>query len=105
MIVNYSANEIEHTFYLFPFAKIKVIELKCNADKNIENSIEYYHYLFIVRITEFWLSKCLPDEIEIITMRYFENKSLDYIAIQLGYKNHSSIIRKVNVIIKKLSQY
>lgn len=104
MIINYSTTEIEHTLYLFPFAKVKIAELERELNKDIKSSLEYNHYLFIVKVSEFWLSKCEIDEGEIIRMRFFEKRSFDYISIQLGYKNHSSIIRKTNEILKRLSK-
>lgn len=103
MIVKYTFTEIEHTLYLFPFAKSKLNEYKRCIQNNKTISIEYYHYFFIVRLSEFWMSNCTNDEIEIIKMKFFERKKVDYISIQLGYKNHSSVIRKSDNIIKKLS--
>lgn len=103
MIVNYTFTEIEHTLYLFPFAKQKLDETKRSIEKDQNAKIEYYHYFFIVNISEFWMSNCTNDEIELIKMRFFERKNFDFISIQLGYKNHSSVIRKSNNIIKKLT--
>lgn len=102
MIVNYTITEIEHTLYLFPYAQIKLEEMEKEVKDNKE-SIKYYHYCFIVKITEFWLSQCSYDEMEVITMRFFKRKSYDFIAIQLGYKSHSSVIKKIKEIMKKIS--
>lgn len=104
MITNYTLNEIEHTLYLYPIAKIKVKEIEMGNQKTTSGSIKLHHYLFITRISEYWLSTCKNDEIEIIQLRFFEHKSYDYISIQLGYKNHSSVIRKINTILKKISE-
>lgn len=45
----------------------------------------------------------MPDEVQIVSFRVFNNESYDYIAGQLGYANHSSVTRKFKGIIYKLS--
>lgn len=103
MIVNFTETEIEHTLYLFPFAVIKLNEFGRNSNDNKKNNMKFNHYMFIVNISKLWMSQCTNDEKEIIRMRFFERKRYDYISTQLGYKNHSSVIRKSKEIIKKLS--
>lgn len=102
MIANYTLTEVEYTLYLYPIAKLKSKEFKKDIKLELNNNITYHHYSFIVNISEYWMSKCTKDEIEIIRMRFFKHKNYDFISIHLGYKNHSSIIRKFNNIIKKL---
>ena len=103
MITNYTVSEIEYTLYLFPFAKFKLKELERNIRDDFDYEMEYHHYLFIFRTTEQLLETCSIDEIEIINMRFFEKKSYDFKSVQLGYKNHSSVIRKLSDIIKRMS--
>ena len=103
MISNYTTSEVEHTLYLFPFAKYRIKEYERYRKERLISHTIYNHYLFIIEISDKWLSCCTYDEIEIIKLRYFENKSYDYISIRLGYKNHSSVIRKSNSIIRKMS--
>ena len=50
-----------------------------------------------------WINTLLPDEAEIIQKRIIDKKAFDFIAIQLGYANHSSVIRKYKNILNKLS--
>ena len=48
------------------------------------------------------IKELLPDELEIISLRNFENKTFDLISIHVGYANHSSIVRKYKTIINKV---
>ena len=47
MITNYTLNEIEHTLYLYPIAKIKVKEIELGNQKTINGSIKLHHYLLL----------------------------------------------------------
>lgn len=55
-----------------------------------------------IHTVESWLSNLYPDELLIIELREFKGKSFKSIAVQCNYKNHSSVIRKHNSIIKKI---
>ena len=57
----------------------------------------------IINIVHSWINNLLPDEIEIIERRIIDKNTYDIIAIQLGYANHSSVIRKYKSILNKLS--
>ena len=63
---------------------------------------EYMFYSHIVSKVNYWLKELLPDELEIIALRNFENKTFDLISIHVGYANHSSIVRKYKSIINKV---
>ena len=86
----YQYEEIELTLKLSYFAKIHLREL--------ENILHSY----IVYIVDFWLNSLFPDEQKIIFLRIFEKKTYDCIAIETGYSNHSSIVRKYKKIVKKI---
>ena len=89
----YSNEEIELTLN---FYSIKFKELN-DHEKN-----EYMFYSHIVSKVNYWLKALLPDELEIIALRNFENKTFDLISINVGYANHSSIVRKYKNIINKV---
>lgn len=57
---------------------------------------------YIINSVELWLTTLYTDEIELIKLRFFDRKSYDHIAGYLGYKNHSSVIKKLNQILKKI---
>ncbi|UTY39513.1 hypothetical protein NMU03_01370 [Allocoprobacillus halotolerans] len=105
IVVNYSIDEIELTLKFYPISKIQLSRLsndcsKTNISKNTKNQMFYYS--FIIEKVEIWMSKLLPYEREIIELRITRKRSFDYISIQFGYANHSSIVRKYNDILKKI---
>lgn len=106
--MSYSTNEIELTlnFYSIAILQLKTLGqdkiLKNNLSTIENNSIFYYSHL--IKLVDFWLSHLLPDEVEIIESRIFKKKTFDLIAIELGYANHSSVVRKYQSIIHKLSE-
>ena len=57
---------------------------------------------FIICSVEEWLEHLYDDEKEIIILKYFKNYKLDHIAGYLGYKNHSSLLKKCNSILEKI---
>lgn len=104
MQIYYSAKEIEVLFHLYPIATLKLKELTIKKEElsDIQKNV-VIHYKYIIKFVDDILKTLPNDELEIIKMRYFKNYSFDDIAIQLGYRNHSSVIRKKNSIIKQIS--
>lgn len=101
----FKRNEISFFFKMYPIAKVKCTQLdyQLYKDKNNPILLRYYQfYNFIIRKVEKWLQKLSPDEQEIVEMRYFKNYSLEKIAINLGYANHSAILYKDKIILRKL---
>lgn len=103
----YSKEEIELTLKLYSIAKIHLNQLE--RDKIRYSDInttylndDYFYYSHIVCLVDSWLNFLLQDEVDIINLRIFNKKSYDYIASQLGYANHSSIVRKFKGIIRKI---
>ena len=100
----YSCEEIELTLKLAYYAKIHLNEIERNMQRNDKQLYEedYIFYSHIIHITSIWIDSLFPDEKEIIILRIFENKTYDSISIQVGYLNHSSIIRKYKKILYKI---
>lgn len=76
----YSNEEIELTLNFYSIAKLHI--------DNLNQALQF--------------KELLPDELEIIALRNFENKTFDLISIHVGYANHSSIVRKYKSIINKV---
>lgn len=92
---------------MYSIAKLKnddISYLLYGKNDNSSLKEDYCFYKYIVLHVEKWLKKLEKDEIEIISLRYFQNWSLENIAIKLGYANHSSVIYKLNMIIKKIER-
>lgn len=103
VIVRYTIDEIELTLKLYPISKIQLSKLSNDcSSKNDYVKKEMFYYSFIIEKVELWMSKLLPYEKEIINLRIIRKRSFDYISIQFGYANHSSIVRKYNDILKKI---
>ena len=66
--------------------------------------ISIIYYLFIIDIVDDWLQELFPDEQEIVKLRIFEKRTFDNISVQLGYCNHSSVVRKYKTIISKIRE-
>ena len=100
----YQYEEIELTLKLSYFAKIHLRELEniLQIDNDRKYNQDYIFYTYIVYIVDFWLNSLFPDEQKIIFLRIFEKKTYDCIAIETGYSNHSSIVRKYKKIVKKI---
>ena len=100
----YQYEEIELTLKLSYFAKIHLRELEniLQIDNDRKYNQDYIFYSYIVYIVDFWLNSLFPDEQKIIFLRIFEKKTYNHIAFQIGYLNHSSVIRKYKGIINKL---
>lgn len=107
--MKFSQEEVELTLNMYSIAKkhLNDMERKMifedNSKMEIAQKSNYVHYAFIIHTVDSWLKYLLPDEVEIIIMRIKRKKTFDYISIQLGYANHSSVYRKYRDIIKKLS--
>lgn len=99
--MRYTIEEIELTLKLYPISKIRLCKLS-NDCSNDSVKKEILYYSFIVEKVEFWMSKLLPYEKEIINLRIVRKRSFDYISIQFGYANHSSLVRKYNDVLKKI---
>ncbi len=105
----YSREEVELTLNLYSIAKLHLNELERNKLINSESKFSdfdmncYHYYSFIIKIVNSWVNNLLPDEIEIIQKRIVDKNTFDKIAVQLGYANHSSVIRKYKSILDKLS--
>lgn len=97
----YSNEEIELTLNFYSIAKLHIDNLNQALQfkelKDYEKN-EYMFYAHIVSKVNYWLKELLPDELEIIALRNFENKTFDLISIHVGYANHSSIVRKYKSI-------
>jgi hypothetical protein len=107
--VFYSCEEIELTLNLYSIAKTHLNELEryriVNEKDYFLNCYQnyYLYYSHIIYLVDSWLNNLMPDEVQIVSFRVFNNESYDYIAGQLGYANHSSVTRKFKGIIYKLS--
>lgn len=105
----YSREEIEFTLGLYSIAKVHLNELERKKILDYENNVSkfeincYHYYSYIINIVHSWINTLLPDEVEIIQKRIVDKNTFDYIAIQLGYANHSSVVRKYKNILHKLS--
>lgn len=82
---------------LYPKMKSNLNQAQKSDTINDLGSLNQY-----IHTVESWLSNLYPDEFLIIELREFKGKSFESIAIQCNYKNHSSVIRKHNTIIKKI---
>lgn len=101
----YSNEEIELTLNFYSIAKVHLDNLNQALhfkELNDHEKNEYMFYSHIVSKVNYWLKELLPDELEIISLRNFENKTFDLISIHVGYANHSSIVSKYNSIINKV---
>lgn len=103
----YSKEEVELTLNLYSIAKLHLreidIKLQRNQNDNAVNYSYYTYYSHLVRIVDLWTEMLLPDEIQLLELRAHYKKTFNYISIQLGYANHSSVIRKYRSIIYKIS--
>lgn len=108
--MTYTLDEVELMLTLYPIAKIHLNEIEMIKQIHNEEGLpkhEKYskdYYSFIICIVDYWLNYLFPDEIEIVTLRIFKKMTFDYISIQLGYSNHSSIVRKYRNILNKICQ-
>lgn len=59
----------------------------------------------IVEYIEACFNQLEVDERELMKLYYFQDHSLKYVTICLGYANHSSTSRKCKSILKKISRY
>lgn len=103
--MHFKKNEIVLFLEMYPIAKSKQNELAylLYGNKNdFTLELEYKFYNHIVLTVNKWLNLLDPDEIEIIELRYFKENSLENIAAKLGYSNHSSVIYKLTIILKKI---
>lgn len=94
----YSNEEIELTLNFYSIAKVHLDNLNQAIkfkELNDHKKNEYMFYSHIVSKVNYWLKELLPDELEIIALRNFENKTFDLISIHVGYANHSSIVRMI----------
>lgn len=100
----YSCEEIELTLKLAYYAKIHLNEIERNIQFNNGKmqDEDYIFYSHIIRITNKWINLLFPDEKEIIILRIFEKKTYNMISVEIGYSNHSSIIRKYKKILYKI---
>lgn len=107
--MSYSREEIELTLRLYSIAKLHLNELERKLLINAEDDISdfekssYHYYSYIINLVHSWINDLLPDEAEIIQQRIIDKQTFDFIAIQLGYANHSSVVRKYKNILKKMS--
>lgn len=97
----YAKDEVDALLKLYPYAKIKTKELRI---KGVAESTTYFFYVEIVNQVEEWLSTLEADEKELVQLRYFDKLGYSEIADYLRYKNHSSVIRKKEEIIKKIAR-
>lgn len=106
MNMAYTYEEIELTLRMYSIAKQHLYEMntqKAIGNQNeIDNESIYCFYAYIVHLVDSWIKQLFPDEILILKMRIFDKKTFDYISIQIGYANHSSVIRKYKDIITKI---
>ena len=87
----YSNEEIELTLNFYSIAKVHIDNLNQAIkfkELNDHEKNEYMFYSHIVSKVNYWLKALLPDELEIIALRNFENKTFDLISIHVGYANH-----------------
>ena len=104
----YQYEEIELTLKLSYFAKIHLGELEriLQTSNDKKYTDDYIYYSHIINIVDSWLKSLFPDEQEIIILRILKNQTYNHIAFQIGYLNHSSVIRKYKGIINnKLFKY
>lgn len=84
----YSNEEIELTLNFYSIAKLHIDNLNQALqfkELNDHEKNEYMFYSHIVSKVNYWLKELLPDELEIIALRNFENKTFDLISIHVGY--------------------
>ena len=100
----YQYEEIELTLKLSYFAKIHLGELEriLQTSNDKKYTDDYIYYSHIINIVDSWLKSLFPDEQEIIILRILKNQTYNHIAFQIGYLNHSSVIREYKGIINKL---
>lgn len=104
----YQYEEIELTLKLSYFAKIHLGELEriLQTSNDKKYTDDYIYYSHIINIVDSWLKSLFPDEQEIIILRILKNQTYNHIAFQIGYLNHSSVIRKYKGITRnKLFKY
>ncbi len=104
----YQYEEIELTLKLSYFAKIHLGELEriLQTSNDKKYTDDYIYYSHIINIVDSWLKSLFPDEQEIIILRILKNQTYNHIAFQIGYLNHSSVIRKYKgIFINKLFKY
>ena len=97
----YQYEEIELTLKLSYFAKIHLGELEriLQTSNDKKYTDDYIYYSHIINIVDSWLKSLFPDEQEIIILRILKNQTYNHIAFQIGYLNHSCVIRKYKGII------
>lgn len=57
---------------------------------------------FLVERVDYWIASLYPDEQIILCLRFFKHYSYDHIAIECNYSNHSSISKKIKIILGKI---
>lgn len=98
-----SINEVEITSLLQLYPKLSTINRAIEQSPNRFSS-DLNEYKIIVDRIDYWISSLYPDEQLIVRLRFFERYSYDHIAIECHYSNHSSISKKVKVILDKIKK-
>lgn len=111
LYMKYSKKEIEHFLYLYPIMIKKRTEIDellnySILDKRKKESLlddKLFYDMIYFRINS-WLQLLENEELELIKYRYFDDLNYELIAFKLNYSNHSSMIKKLKKVIKKLER-
>lgn len=94
--------EIECFLNLYPIALAKATKIK--REKQPNSCEEYKFYYFIINTVERWMDSLYEDEKLIIEYRFFKHYNYSQIAIKTNYSNHSCVLKKKELIIKKIQR-
>ena len=83
-------------------AKEYIYKSQCNKRGNGVLSEELNSYVYINKKITYWMEQLYCDEVDILKRRFINHEKLENIAISLGYKNHSSISKKIDNAIQKI---
>lgn len=109
--MEYSVEEIEYYFNLYPIALKKVAEIKeytnysiLQTDKKEELILLQNFYSVIIKSVDQWLNSLSEEEVKILQTRFFRHCTYEEIAFIFYYENRSSVRKKIKSILKKIEK-
>lgn len=102
--------EIELILSLYPIAKIRHVELQevivrtqsAGLKAGIMEKDDFY--LKVIKTVDEWAGYLTQEELILIDYRYFRGYNYQSIADETNYSNHSSVLKIIRKIIKKIER-
>lgn len=102
--------EIEIILSLYPIAKTRHVELQevlvrtQSAELKAEIMEKDDFYIKVIKTVDEWTNCLTQEELILIDYRYFRGYNYQIIANETNYSNHSSVLKIIKKIIKKIER-